>query len=460
MSSRYDVVVIGAGVAGLTAAWNLGKKGYKVALIEKKPRSKIGDKTCGDAIGLHHFNELGWSLPNDVVDGGYSGVKIVSPSKKYSIIVEGEGISVDSLKFGQWLLRNAIESGVDVYDSTFLTKAHLDSNGFVEKIIVRNLVTREYTEIYGKVFIDASGAVPALRTKLPREWPIAERPRITDYNMAYREVIELEEPITGEDKDYATIYLDQEVAPGGYWWFFPKRDGRIGNIGVGVIWSTQNYNPRHQYNKYIKPLFRGKLVHAGGGLVPTRRPLPTLVWRNVIVVGDAAYTVNPVHGGGRGSSMLAATIASKHIAEALDRGRVDEYTLWGINMDYMKAYGAKQAGLDVVRMYLQKMDNSDLEFILKKKIVDGRSVYDLGTKASLTDEILNNVKKALSLLTRPSLLNQLRIVKMYMDKAKEYYLEKYPETPDKLSQWRRDVEELFRKYTKTIGYEPGPYVNW
>ncbi|MEM1878730.1 MAG: FAD-dependent oxidoreductase, partial [Desulfurococcaceae archaeon] len=50
---KYDVAVVGAGVAGLYASYVLALKGWKVALVESKHRSKIGDRVCGDAIGTH-----------------------------------------------------------------------------------------------------------------------------------------------------------------------------------------------------------------------------------------------------------------------------------------------------------------------------------------------------------------------------------------------------------------------
>ncbi|MEM1700411.1 MAG: FAD-dependent oxidoreductase, partial [Desulfurococcaceae archaeon] len=63
---KYDVAVVGAGVAGLYASYVLALKGWKVALVESKHRSKIGDRVCGDAIGTHHFKELGIHIPDNV----------------------------------------------------------------------------------------------------------------------------------------------------------------------------------------------------------------------------------------------------------------------------------------------------------------------------------------------------------------------------------------------------------
>ena len=54
----YDVIIAGAGTGGATTAYTLAKRGHSVLLIDRKERDNIGDKTCGDALGSHHVNEL------------------------------------------------------------------------------------------------------------------------------------------------------------------------------------------------------------------------------------------------------------------------------------------------------------------------------------------------------------------------------------------------------------------
>lgn len=454
----YDVVVVGAGVAGLYASYLLSAFGWKVALVESKQNSNIGDKVCGDAIGLHHFRELGLDIPPSVIDHKYKGVKVYSPSGQYSVVVPGEGVSVNRREFGQWLLKKALDKGTELYDQHVVIDIEVKDG--VVKAIKAKKVGGETITIEARAFVDASGYKPAIRTRVPKDWPIAERPYTTDYNIAYREVVNLENPVAGEDVDYALIYVDVEVAPGGYWWLFPKSSsGDVANIGLGVINSGQ-YNPRTNYEQYLRQRFKGATLHAGGGVVPTRRPLPTLVWRNVAVVGDAAYTVNPVHGGGIGSSMLSSHIVSKYLNSALESGVVNEETMWGANIDYMNAYGAKQAGLDVLRMYMQKLTNEDYEWVIKNKIVDGHNVYEMGTKGELSEAIAHAVASFIKLLGRPSLLNQLRVVRGYMKKAQALYLEGYPDTPHKLSVWMPQVEALFNEYIGVIGFTRGERVRW
>ncbi len=458
---KYDAVVVGAGVAGLNAAYILARKGYKTAIIESKPRSRIGDKTCGDAIGVHHFEELGWKPPEEVIDHYYKGVKIYSPSEEYSITVPGEGVSVNRIKFGQWLLKRAEEAGAELLDAHVVLGVEVKDD-YIKSLKVKPIGKPGTINVEAKAFIDASGSKPAIRSRLPPDkWPIAERPYMTDFNIAYREVLELEEPVKSEDKDYAVIYLNTVIAPGGYWWLFPKDpEGRIGNIGLGVIWGVDEYNPRSNYDKYLRPRFKGRLIHAGGGIIPTRRPLPTLVWRNLGAAGDAAYTVNPVHGGGIGSSMLAATIVAEKIADALEEGIVNEEKTWSANKEYLRKYGAKQAGLDILRMYLQKLTNNDFEWIIKNKIVDGEKIYELGAKANLVDTVVRGVTRFVKLLGKPTLLNQLRIVKKYMDQAVKLYYDEYPENPSSIWEWMKKTDKFIDEYRKTIGFDPGQRVKW
>ena len=58
MENSFDVIVVGAGTGGTTAARFAAQKGLDVCLIDRKGRSKIGDKICGDAVGADIFDFL------------------------------------------------------------------------------------------------------------------------------------------------------------------------------------------------------------------------------------------------------------------------------------------------------------------------------------------------------------------------------------------------------------------
>ena len=75
-------------------------------------------------------------------------------------------------------------------------------------------------------------------------------------------------------------------------------------------------NPKAIFNEHVAPLFKNStLIHAGGGIVPTRRPIWSLVHEGILLIGDAGCTVNPIHGGGIGSGMQSAV----HAANAINK---------------------------------------------------------------------------------------------------------------------------------------------
>ncbi len=441
---KYDVIVVGGGVGGLYASYALAKNGLKVALIEMKNEESIGDKVCGDAIGEHHFVELNLEppIPGFDKDHEYDGVMLISPDELYSISVKGRGYSLNRRNFGLRLYRMAINNGVEAYLEHFFVKP-LVSGSRVIGVIAKDKSGFE-KKFEGKVVIDATGAAAAVRKSLPREWWISIDIPNEDYNITYREVVVGDIDV---DERYAYIYLNVDVAPGGYWWLFPKGRG-IYNIGLGVQWKKNAPNPKTQYNNYILSRFKNKVsevIHRGGGVVPTRRPIPCMVWNGFVVIGDAAATANPVHGGGIGSAMLSAKIASDVIVEALEKGDATIDNLWSYHTKFHRAYGAKQASLDVLRMFLQRMSNSDLNFVFKSGLVNGSEVYDMGSKGVLSTSIISRVKGFIALASRPGFLTKLYKLKQYMDKAMELYLN-YPTTPGEYVRWLESEQRLFEEY--------------
>jgi len=442
VSERYDVVVVGGGVAGLFAAHLLSKAGFSVALLESKPEEQVGEKVCGDAIGEHHFKEVGLDPPRVGVDAVsvIEGVRVFSPSGKHYITAWGKGYALDRKAFGRRLLRMALDSGAALYAKHSVAKP-LVEGGWVRG--VEASTPDGSKEFKARVVVDATGAAAAVRTKLPAEWWVSYKAPPEDFNAAYRVIA-----VTGEEQDprFADIYLDVNVAPGGYWWWFPKGRNSV-NVGLGVKVGPGAPNPKAMFEKFIAPRLEragAKIVHAGGGLVPTRRPTPCAVWNGFVAVGDAAYTANPLHGGGIGPALVSSYHASRQIVAALEEGEPELERLWPYHKAYINAYGAKQAALDVARIYLQGLTNDDLELIIGSRIVSDEELSEIGYRGVLLASILTKAAAVLKMLKRPSLLAELARVKSYMDAATSYYLA-FPENPQGFEQWVSEVEAFYSK---------------
>ncbi len=451
MTRTYDIVIVGGGVSGLFAAYTLAKAGLRVAVIEKNPEEKIGEKVCGDAIGKHHFDELGIPYPEMGFDaeGLFSGVKVVSPDETREITVYGEGYALNRKNFGFKLYRMALTAGAEVFPEHRFHKPLVEGSWIRGVAVMKSDGSVE--EFQSKVVIDASGVAAVVRRSLPSDWWVSEPIPPEDFNITYREIwygdIEI-------DHDFAWIFLNVEIAPGGYWWLFPKRKG-VYNVGLGVQWKKGNPNPKTQFERFVKPRYEKKIsevVDRGGGVVPTRRPIPCMVWNGFVVVGDAAATANPVHGGGIGSAMLSAKLAAETIIEALERGEPTLEALWQYHTRFHRAYGAKQASLDVLRMFLQTMSNEGLNFVFRSNLVSGDEVYDIGAKGMLRQSIFSKLGSLLRLASRPSFLTKLWKLKQYMDRARDLYL-RFPESPQGYERWREEEKRLFNEYRQWLAKE-------
>ncbi len=456
MAERYDVVIVGLGPAGSSLAYLLRKSGLKVAGFDVVDWNGLWGKPCGDAIGKHHFDETGMPEPRgEALRNKVEGIDIYSPSEKIRLRVRGEGFIIDRNAYGRMLVEEAQSSGVDVHLKTFV-KGPLFHGGKLVGIEYKKLGSGASEEAYASVVVDATGTSQVIRRKLPKEWPANERLKQVDANLAYRRIVDLNQEI--EDYTYIRIYVNQEIAPGGYWWYFPEGLNSV-NAGLGVQHGRGYPHPKEIFEK--KLLHRRELQGItrvksdAGAVVPTRRPANTLSWDNFVGIGDNGFTVNPVHGGGMGYAMAAAFFASKRIVEAAEKGDFSRYgPLWMINIDYNKAIGAKQAALDIFRIYLQTLSNDDIEWGLKSGVVDAQKAYDISSEGDLKVEMsaLDKLKILARNMPHIRRLLQLRTVGNYMREIRGLYLS-YPENPDMLGDWVAQVEGLYARFKKEIGVD-------
>ena len=438
---NYEIAVAGGGVAGLFFAYLTAREGFRVVVIDMKDEERIGEKVCGDAVGEHHFRNVGLEPPRLGVDAisVFEGVKVFSPSREVFVLAKGRGYALDRKAFGRRLLKKAVNAGAEILAS------HVALKPLVEGSWVRGLLLRGShgtLTLRCGVLVDATGATAAIRTKLPGSWWISERAPLEDYNAAYRVIAEVEEE---QDPRYAMIYLDVEIAPGGYWWWFPKGKYLV-NVGLGVKPGPGAPNPKRSLEEHIMPLLEeagARVLHAGGGLVPTRRPAPCMVGNGMVAVGDAAYTANPLHGGGIGPALLSSYHAAKTVIAALEEGECTLNALWPYHSAYHAAYGAKQAALDVLRIYLQALSNEDIEFVMRRKVLSDEELSEMGYRGELAHSVLSKALSVVGLLRRPSLLRDLFKVKSYMENAKGLFL-KFP-SPHEFAMWRVEEESLFRE---------------
>ncbi len=444
---KFDVVVAGAGTAGCVTAITAAKAGLRVCLVDVKPREEIGRKICGDAIGKHHFSNLGFKEPTkNEVERVMEGVEIYSPDLQTSYVVKGEklyGYILNRHHFGQRLVKEALEAGAILYDS-FQVLEPVIERGFVHGVVVRNTKTGEKNELISSFVVEATGFFAVIRKKLRQDMGIETTVDSKDVEACYREIRKLKKQFT--NPGLCQIYITQKLTPGGYYWIFPEGGNKV-NVGLGVAMTKGFPNPMKQlYNHVLaQSMFEGSsVVDKGSWYVPTRRPLDCMVGNGILIAGDSACQVNPIHGGGIGPSMIGGSLAGKTITRALEKGDISREGLWDYNVEYNRNYGAKQAGLEIFRVLLQNMTDEELNFGMSNRLLTEEDVLQASLGKDIHFTISEKMRRAVRGLKKISVLRKLRTAATFMNNIKACY-KNYPASPQNFESWRAEAKKIFQQ---------------
>ena len=444
---KYDAIVVGAGTAGCLAAKTIAESGLKVCLVEKKKREDIGEKICGDALGEHHLKTQGLEKPTGgELDTKIDGIRIYSPDEKTIFTIADKdfvGFLLNRRQFGQWLLKKATDKGALLQDNMNF-RSPIIEKGAVVGLTAKNMITGKVVEMRSKVVVDASGYFAMVRKQLPAEMGIDRDIANEDVEACYREIRQLKQE--NENTTFCEIYLNQTASPGGYIWIFPKGGAQV-NVGLGICMRGNYPNPKQQlYNTaFKKPVFEGSLVLTGGSWFdPVRRPLDNMVSNGVILVGDAASLVNPIHGGGIGPSMLSGYFAGQQIAEALSKGEPTKEALWGYNKKYIETYGKKQGTLDIFKMFPLSCSDEDLNYGMNEKLMTEDDVLKAGMGDDFHLNITETARRVFRGLRRVGFLNRLRLTVTMMKGLRAHY-NTYPTSPEGFEPWRLQTVKLIEE---------------
>ena len=170
------MIIVGAGSAGCVTARRCAELGLRTLLVDRKEKSIVGQKVCGDEISKSHFEETGIEPPKGKeVSQVITGADVYPPSMKNELRVRGwrefDGWTVNRLEFGQRLLNEAIDAGV-VFKDKYHVKEPILRGEHVTGVECLNLETKEESSISSKLVIDPSGFASVIRKKI--ELPYVE----------------------------------------------------------------------------------------------------------------------------------------------------------------------------------------------------------------------------------------------------------------------------------------------
>ncbi len=306
MKNKYDVIVIGGGPAGSTAARFAAEKGVSVLMLEKDREIGVPVR-CGEAVSKKGIEEF---IPSDekfiatVIDK----FSMIAPNGKEVILpLEETGYILERRIFDYELARLAAEKGTEI-----ATKAYVNGLLFEDDKVCGVKVEHlgETKEIKAEVVIAADG----VESRAGRWAGLKTFVDFRDMESA----VQYTAANIPVDQNTLYFYFGREVAPEGYLWVFPK-GGNKANIGIGVSGLVGKKKSALKYlNEFMESHYPNApvLTTVAGG-VPCSITLEKISAPGIILVGDAARQVNPLSGGGIVSGMIGAMIGGKIAAESI-----------------------------------------------------------------------------------------------------------------------------------------------
>ncbi|HEY8561843.1 MAG TPA: NAD(P)/FAD-dependent oxidoreductase [Pyrinomonadaceae bacterium] len=306
----FDVVIIGAGLAGLQCAKLLSQKGAKILLVDRKTDLTKGVHTTGIFVRktLEDFD-----FPAGTLGAAVRCVTLYSPKLK-SVDLKSEKEEFRVGKMGvlyESMLGECTANGVEFSSGTRYVKSEPLAVASGSGTSVKLEKNGTAFEVGAKVLIGADGAASRVARDLGldenREW-------IVGYEEVYRA-----EKADGEPRLHC--FLDAELAPGYLAWI--ADDGEEIHIGVGGY--AAQFDPREALKSFkgkTKRLFDlkdAKLAETRGGRIPVGGVPRRIASECGLLIGDAAGAVSPLTAGGLDPAMRLSKLAAEIVRERLRR---------------------------------------------------------------------------------------------------------------------------------------------
>ena len=305
---KYDVVVIGAGPAGLLAAAEVASHDFKVLVLEEHPEIGVPDH-CAGLLSTTGLQSLGLNLPEGVIQNHVIGARLYAPSGSYVEIERGkrEALVVDRRKFDQWLADRARDQGSLISTDTKVTKIEQSDGKWTVSTDSSILGQVETT-----IVINAEGA----------RCVISKSVGLPAVKRSYRlPAYQFEVSKADVDSQYVEMFYGRDLAPGFFAWVIPIGEGRV-RIGLASKSKSRLRLQKAMRTHAIisKRVEKANVERGLGGVVLVGLPISQTHKSGLMVIGDAAGHVKPTTGGGVIMGGTAARISGRTAVQALQRG--------------------------------------------------------------------------------------------------------------------------------------------
>lgn len=310
-----DVIVVGAGPAGATAARTLARGGLRVQLLERSrfPRNK----PCGGAITMRALDRFPWLGPalRRIPTHFVSRLHLEDPTGRSVVLTSASPavLLVRRIEFDELLARLAADSGAELVEGAWVSQVSAGDEG-------ARVITRDGREFRGRYLVAADGVngIVTRRLGLHAGWD-GDAVALDMMEETPNEALRTIEP--------GTLWVAYgHRGTDGYGYIFPKRDHV--NVGIGCLLSYFRQQielaPYEMQQRFVNDLKeRGMLAGASSRAcftpshIPVAGPIAQTARGRVLVAGDAGGFVNAYTAEGIYYAMVSGDLAGRAIVDAV-----------------------------------------------------------------------------------------------------------------------------------------------
>ncbi len=350
MNETFDVVIVGGGPAGATAAHDLARRGRRVLLLDRAGRIK----PCGGAIPPRAIKDF--DIPDHLLVAKARKARMIAPSgMQVDIPIEGGFVGlVDREHFDEWLRERAASAGAVRASGKFEQLARDEDGISTVEWSEDDAGQRRLRRVRATAVIGADGAKSAVAQQAV---PGADR---TKYVFAYHEIVRAP---ADKPRDYdgsrCDVFYQGHLSPDFYGWVFPHGD----TLSIGTGSADKGFSLRNATTALRDAVGLGEAetVRREGAPLPMK-PLPR--WdngRDVVLAGDAAGVVAPSSGEGIYYAMAGGRLAADAVEELLATG--DARCLANARRQFMRAHGKVFWVLGIMQHFWYSSDKRRERFV-------------------------------------------------------------------------------------------------